>query len=184
MAGSFADQLLKAGLVDKKTVHKSKKQKQQHSKLERKGNIAADFSDVERLAAEKEAKIERDRQLNLQRLQVQHEKEYRVQVSQLLLQHRIRTDGGEVKYHYTDAHTQKIKSLYVTALQQEQLARGIIAICCDDKGAFLVPRIIADKAFERFPPAVSYVAVETTAQAEDDEDDPYKDYQIPDDLMW
>lgn len=184
MAGSLSDQLLKAGLVNKKSVHKTKKQKQQHSKLERKGNVVADHSDSERLAAEKAAKIERDRQLNMLRIQSQREKEAKIQVAQLLSQHRIRVEDGEVKYHYSDAQTQKVKSLYVTALHQEQLARGIIAICNDDKGAFLVPRILADKAFERYPPAVSYVASVTVDAESLDDDDPYKDFQIPDDLMW
>lgn len=44
MANSLADQLLKAGLVNKKSVHKAKKEKHQNSKLARKGNIGVDTS--------------------------------------------------------------------------------------------------------------------------------------------
>ena len=184
MAGSFADQLLKAGLVNKKSVQNAKKTKQKNAKLERKGNIASDESTAARLAADKASQVERDRQLNLQRTEQQRERENKIQVAQLLTQHRITGQEGDVKYHYTDAHTQKIKSLYVTELQQEQLARGIIAVCTDGEKTLLVPRIIADKAMERYPLAVSYIATANDALDVDAEEDPYKDYQIPDDLMW
>lgn len=184
MAGSFADQLLKAGLVDKKSVHKAKKTKQKNAKLERKVNIAVDESTAARLAADKAAHIERDRQLNLQRTEQQREHEYKIQVAQLLDRHKIAIHDGDVKYHYTDAQTQKIKSLYVTDLQQEQLARGLIAICNDGTQTVLVPRIIADKAMERHAQSVVYIAEANDVLLEDPEDDPYKDYQIPDDLMW
>ena len=57
-------------------------------------------------------------------------------------------------------------------------------MCTDGEKTLLVPRIIADKAMERYPLAVSYIATANDALDVDAEEDPYKDYQIPDDLMW
>lgn len=182
MANSLADQLLKAGLVNKKSVHKAKKEKHKNLKQERQGSQGRDTSNEERLAAQKVEQIERDRQLNLERQQEKLQKEYKVQVAQLINQHRITGEKGDIKYNYTDAHSRKVKSIYVTELQQNQLARGIIAICSDEVKTFLIPRIIADKAAQRYEQAILYIA--DISEQEIDEDDPYKDYQIPDDLMW
>jgi len=182
MSKSLADQFLKAGLVNKKSVHKAKKEKYQQGKAERKGSATVDNTKEERLAAQKAEQIERDKQLNFEREQKRLEKEYQAQVNQLINQHIISANDADIKYNFTDAHTKKVKSMYVTELQQHQLARGLIAIAFNGEKNVLVPRIIADKAVERHEAAVLYIAevVDDTP----DEDDPYKDYQIPDDLMW
>lgn len=182
MSNSLADQFLKAGLVNKKSVHKAKKEKYQQGKAERKGSAEVDTSKAERLAAQKAEQIERDKILNQERELKRLEKEHQAQVSQLISQHQISTADAEIKYNFTDAHSQKVKSMYVTELQQYQLAKGLIAIAFNGEKNVLIPRVIADKAAERDASAILYIA--EIRDDTPDEDDPYKDYQIPDDLMW
>ena len=76
----------------------------------------------------------------------------------------------------------KIKSIYVTEEQQKQLARDQIVIVSLEGGLFeLVPKKAAEKIAQRDPTSVIENKVtESTVQA----DDPYADYQIPDDLVW
>ncbi len=75
----------------------------------------------------------------------------------------------------------KIKKLNVTGKQQDQLARGLIAIVLLGEGYELVPAAIADKIRQRDPEVVLLLNEKGDG---DDGDDPYADYPIPDDLMW
>ena len=65
---------------------------------------------------------------------------------------------------------------------QEQIIRGVLAVVKLGEGYELVPRIVADKIAQRDEHAV--VVANTKSGQQVDEDDPYKDYVIPDDLMW
>ena len=65
---------------------------------------------------------------------------------------------------------------------QHQLSRGMLAIAKLDQSYFIIPAVVADKIRERNATFVVYQA-EPSKQAVV-EDDPYADYQIPDDLMW
>jgi uncharacterized protein YaiL (DUF2058 family) len=64
----------------------------------------------------------------------------------------------------------------------EQVARGVLAVVKLGEGYELVPRVVADKIAERDPKVV--LVANTKSAQQQDEDDPYKDYVIPDDLMW
>lgn len=182
MANSLSDQLLKAGLVNKQKAQQAKKQKQKSQKLARKGQVTEDQADKERLAAERAAQVDRDRQLNKQLIEQQRQKEYLAQVRQLLQQHEIIIENGDIRYNYKEAGGNKIKSIYVTELQQTQLSKGLIAISTDQERQYLVPRIIAEKAEQRVKSSLVFLASNESQDLDDD--DPYKDYQIPDDLMW
>lgn len=181
MAKSLADQLLKAGLVDKKSVSKAKQEKRKQTKQVLKGHAEADTETAARLHQQKQEKIERDRQLNETRVAAERAKAIKAQVRQMLEQSQ-QSVQGDVRFNYTDARTRKIKQMYVSADAQERLARGQLVICADDERYVVVPRNVADKVAERFPEAIIFCAAEKTTQM--DEDDPYKDFPIPDDLMW
>jgi uncharacterized protein YaiL (DUF2058 family) len=97
----------------------------------------------------------------------------------LIASHRI-VRSGDIAYQFVDGG--KIKKLQVSNLLQRQLARGQIAIVRDRDSYQLIPAAIAAKIAERDAQAV---LVLHRAEAEAvDEDDPYADYPIPDDLMW
>lgn len=180
MAKSLADQLLNAGLVDKKKAKQAEQEKRKQSRQQKKGQAEPDETQ-QRLARERAEKAERDRELNRQRQEAEQAKAVRAQVRQMLEQSAVRAEG-EVRFSFTDGRINKIKQLYVNETAQAQLAKGRLAICADEERYFLVPRNVADKIAERVAEAVIFVA--DAQAAEPDEDDPYKDFPIPDDLMW
>ena len=76
----------------------------------------------------------------------------------------------------------KITKAWVTAKQQAQLERGQIAIVALGDGYELVPTVVAEKIRQRDENAV--LLLNERGKNAVDEDDPYKDFPIPDDLMW
>ena len=181
MGKSLADQLLGAGLVDEKKVKKAKQEKRKAKKMARSGIAVETDNSAERIAEEKAAQVERDRLLNLERQQQEQEKAMRAQAVQMLEQHQLDC-AGEVTFNFVDPRTNKVKQLHVDAHTQRHLAQANLAICLLRDKYVVVPRNIAEKAAQRFADVLIYIAPEQEAQV--DEDDPYKDYQIPDDLMW
>lgn len=182
MAKSLADQLLKAGLVDQKKVKNAQKEQRKQSKQpkQKKGASAVDETQA-RLAQQRAEKAERDRLLNLQRVEAERQKAMRAQVKQMLDHSGFRSQG-DIRFNFTDSASKKIKQIYVTQKEQDQLARGVLAICQNGEQYVLVPRNIADKIAERFSEAVVFLVDKSESDAADD--DPYKDYPVPDDLMW
>ncbi len=175
---SLQEQLLKAGLADEKKAKQIKKEQRQAKKAN-KGKPQVNES---RLAAEKALaeKVQRDRELGRQRQAEADKKAIYAQIVQLVNTSRIDRKGGEVAYQFTDG--KKIKKLYVTSAQQNQLTKGMIAISKLGEEYELVPANIAEKIAQR---DASVILVHNKPGADQvDEDDPYADYPIPDDLMW
>jgi hypothetical protein len=181
MAKSLAEQLLGAGLVDQKKAKQSQQEKRKETRAQHKlKKPPADEIQV-RLAKERADKTERDRGLNQQRLAADNLKAMRAQVRQMLEHSGIKPDG-DIRFNFNDPRSNKIKSMYVSSKQQNQLAQGQLAVCSDGEHYVLVPRNIADKIAQRFHEAVIFLADYTNDVLSDD--DPYKDYPVPDDLMW
>jgi len=72
--------------------------------------------------------------------------------------------------------------MYVTSELQSQLSRGQLAIAKLDDEYVLVPGKIAQKIRQREETII--LLLNDNKAPEIIEDDPYADYQIPDDLMW
>ncbi|MFT4822847.1 MAG: hypothetical protein ACJAUG_001746 [Halioglobus sp.] len=176
---SLQDQLLKAGIVDKKKVKEIKKEQRKQAKQQPKGHAQVDEAKEQaRLALEKRS--EQDRQMNKE-LQAQAEKKaIQAQVIQLIKMNKINRGSGELAYQFTDE--KKIKKLYVTGELQQQLIKGQIAITRLGESYELVPAPVAEKIQQRNAAAI--VLLNQKDSQEIDADDPYADYQIPDDLMW
>jgi uncharacterized protein YaiL (DUF2058 family) len=69
----------------------------------------------------------------------------------------------------------------VSKTVQQHLSGGRLAIVRLDEGYELVPNVVAERILARDPQW--FVSRNDKVEVED-EDDPYKDYKIPDDLMW
>lgn len=182
MSKSIADQMMGLGLADKKQVQKDKAEKRKQEKLTRKHKLESEDESKQAVEKARREKAEHDRQLNLERQQQAEEKALLAQVKQILQHTRISTDKGDIKYNFADRHDNKIKSLYVTSAIQDSLANGKLAIIASDEQYHVVTKTVADKIAERVPSSVVFVADTDESQTEDD--DPYKDFVIPDDLMW
>lgn len=179
---SLRDQLLKAGLTDKQSVKTVAKQKQKQAKKPNKGRAAVPdiAKQVEQARIEKENK---DKALNRQRQLAVEQKAQQSQIKQLVQSSKIDRSDGEVAYNFSIDG--KIKSLHVTAEQHKQLVRNQVGIVSLIKDQFeLVPSIVAEKIRLRDP---SFVVTANESEEPKDaleQDDPYADYQIPDDLIW
>lgn len=178
MANSLQDQLLKAGLADAKQARKAAAGKA--PKKKKKKGQAPELSASAQAARQAMAeKAERDRQLNQQRKVEAEQKALMAQVRQLVEQNRLPRDEGEIGYHFQDGA--KVRKLFVTQAVFDQLGKGRADIVRLDDGYEVVPEGIADKIRVR---CEDCVIPRNAEQAAPDEDDPYKDYQVPDDLMW
>ncbi len=178
---SLQDQLLKAGLADAKKAKQINKEKRKEAKQQPKGQPKADeIAEAARRAQQEKA--ERDRQLNREKQAQAEQRAIEAQVKQLIVTNRVaRGGGGESDVAYQFAHGKKIKKIFVSPAQQDQLVRGLLAIVELDGGYELVPAKVAEKIAQR---NTDRVLVRNEASQAPDEDDPYADYQIPDDLMW
>lgn len=183
MANSLRDQLLKQGLVDEKKLKQinsseRKKQKQQrHSKDTR--------PDEARLLAQQALaeKAERDRELNRQQREMAERKAIAAQIAQLIQLNRIPRDKGEIAFNFVD--DKKVKRLHVTADVRDQLSSGLLAIVALNGRYEVVPAAVAEKIRQRDETTIIVCNDRRQPETEqEDTDDPYADYKVPDDLMW
>jgi uncharacterized protein YaiL (DUF2058 family) len=176
---SLQEQLLKAGLVDKNKAKQANQEKSKQKKVERRTGTQTE--NETRLAAQEAQRkqAERARELNAQRDAAARQKAIVAQIAQMVQQNRQSKGNGDIAYHYTIGS--KIERMYVSAAVQQHLVAGRLVIVCLGNAVELVPKVIADKIAERDPSIV--VRVNKSA-AVVEEDDPYADFKIPDDLMW
>jgi len=178
LSNSLQNQLLKIGLVDEKKVKQVKKEK--HKQAKQRGKKAVPVDEAARLAQQSAAeKAERDRELNRQRREEAERRALAAQVRQLIEMNRLPREEGEIPYNFSDNNT--VKRLYVTEQMQRQLGLGRLSIVRLDEQYELVPTAVAEKIRQRDE---SCVILCNEPDEHNDEDDPYADYQIPDDLMW
>lgn len=176
---SLQEQLLKAGLADKKKAKRVNQDKSKQKKVERRTGTQS--VDEARLAAleTQQKNLERTRDLNAQRVAAANEKSIAAQIAQMVQQSRQSKGAGDIAYNFT--HGTKIERLYVSAEVRAHLVAGRLVIVRLGSATELVPKVVADKIAERDPSLVVRVNKTST---EIDADDPYAAFQIPDDLMW
>ena len=176
---SLQDQLLKAGLIDDKKANKIKKNKHKQTKKKHKNKI--ETTDEAKLAAQRAQaeKVERDRQLNQQRKIDAERKAIAAQVRQLVEMNRQSREDGDIDYSFTDGTL--VKRILVTGAQLKQLSNGRLCIIRLDEQYELIPTLVAEKI--RMRDAGTQILSNQSTEIPD-EDDPYVDYKVPDDLMW
>jgi len=126
-------------------------------------------------------KAKKDKKLNEKRQAEAAKKQLAAQIKQLVDGSKLDRVDGETAYHFT--FEKKVKSIYVTQEQQKQLSLGQVMIISLGAEMFeVVPKKVAEKIAERDANCV--IKNDTATLTESDEDDPYADYQIPDDLVW
>ena len=186
---SLRDQLLQAGLLDPKKAQKQEQQtrEQRHQRREQTKKAAA-APDPRVIAQQKAAaeKAARDAELNRKAQDKLEQKARRAQVKQLIEQHRVaKVAESEELYNFVDGT--RIRRLPVDRPMREKLIAGTLVIVRCDGRYEIVPADIAARIVERDPYAALRAPAAGAAPAEmpaADEDDPYRDHKIPDDLMW
>ena len=175
--GSLRDQLKDAGLVTAKQVRKAEKGALR-SDLRIKKGIDVDEAKNE-VEAARLKKLDEDRQKNERLNDLAKEKALSAQVKQLIASNSKRQDGN-VAYNFEDQG--KIKKIYISEENKRQLNKGYLAIVQADDKYDLVPEVVAQKIEARSAKTVLFLHDRSNEII--DEDDPYKDYPIPDDLEW
>ena len=177
---SLKDQLLKAGLADKKQARRAEHEKRQAKQRQAKGQAPADQVDVR---AAREAQAERSRALNAQREEQARARALAAEVAQIIATNKISRENGDVPYQFTDQR--KVQKIYVPKALIDPLARGQMGVvrAGQGKGYEVVPLETALRLRERAPEVVVSLHAPQKASTAD-EDDPYADFPIPGDLMW
>lgn len=180
MSNPFQDQLLKAGLVTKKQVQKanqdkSRKNKQQHAKKDK--PVDETKLKAQQAAAEK---AKRDKELNKQKETQARQKATSIEINQLIENNCLtRDDDCDIAYNFE--HNKKVKHIYINAEMKQKIIQGKLGIARIEGRYELVTKAIAEKIKQRNDKRiVIYDEIIQSGNA----NDPYADYQIPDDLTW
>ncbi|MFM1887356.1 MAG: hypothetical protein RL026_2513 [Pseudomonadota bacterium] len=178
---SLRDQLLKAGLVTEKQVEQAERQQKQQQFRQPRDRRQPQGPTPAQLAAQKAAaeKAARDAELNRKQQAKLELKARHAQARQLVEQHQVARVESDDYYNFVDGV--RIRRVSVAPEQRERLIRGELAIIRLEGRYSFVPAAIAGEIRERVPKAVVH---HNTPKAEAAGDDPYKDYVVPDDLMW
>ncbi len=176
-SGSLRDQLLQAGLASKKQVKKAAKGAHRQDIRIKKGVEVDENKQI--IEAERLAKLERDKEMNAAQNEKALVKSLQAQVKQLASTNSKRS-AGDVAYKFSDG--KKVKTIHISASNKTELNKGFLAIVRAEEGYDLVPLKIARKIEERSPESLVYIYDRSVDEMA--EDDPYKDYPIPDDLEW
>jgi len=179
MANSLQDQLLKAGLVSEAQLNSSKKQ--EHRSKKRSGSRKKPGAGSAEVAQRQQRKADQDKALNAKKERERQANELRLQIRELVLSNAESLAGADVPYNVV--RKGRIRRIYVTGAQRDQLVAGTLAVTTAKGRHHLVPIKTADRIAELMPEYFVF-----RAGAEDTpppgEDDPYAEFKVPDDLMW
>ncbi|MEJ6475851.1 DUF2058 domain-containing protein [Pseudoalteromonas piscicida] len=177
--GSLQDQLLKAGLTTEHKAKVAKTQKRKQQKKKKKG-ATSDQTDLQKhIEQTKQEQQKRAEELNKAKLEALKDKEQIARVKQILEHHNQDAIRGDVTFNFT--YQNKVKELEVNAETQKALSKGRLAICVLEEQFYVLQDEPARKIAEVDE---KYIVFHVEDNQQGDEDDPYADFEVPDDLMW
>lgn len=184
MSNPFQDQLLKAGVVSKQQVNKvnqeKHKKKKQHKQLSNKDKNSIVDKTKLKVQQEAEDKAKRDRELNQRKEDHAKQKAISIEINNLISENCVdREENCDIVYNFE--HQKKVKRIYVNEEMKQQIIKGLLGIARIEGRYELIPKPIAEKVQQRNEKRVVLITKDSN---EADENDPYADYQIPDDLTW
>jgi len=186
MSLSLREQLLAAGLVSSKQVKQAEQQQRQQAKKQphaKKGAQTEAQNEQQRAAKQAQAaKVARDQELNRQREAERARQARLAEIRQLVEQNRIPRVESEDYFNFV--HRNKIHRIAVNPELRAKITSGAVMIV--RYGKFYAPVLpeIADKVRERDADSVVNLSASLTDSPAPAEDDPYKDFVVPDDLHW
>jgi uncharacterized protein YaiL (DUF2058 family) len=187
MSMSLRDQLLKAGLVTEQQAKEAERQagQQQRHKQKQQPKDKRDSASAAEVAARQAqaAKVARDQELARRQKELADAKARQAQVDQLIEQHRLPRAETDERYNFTVGG--KIRRIAADAALRGRILRGEVVIVRGSAGYALVPAEAAERIRERNARSVVvWLTAAAPAAAKPAEDDPYKGFEVPDDLMW
>jgi uncharacterized protein YaiL (DUF2058 family) len=177
MSLSLREQLIQAGLANEKQIKETGQLTYKRSPPKnRPPPVDAQKQAAERAQA---AKAARDLELNRQRQEKAERKARAAEVKQLIEQHRLPKIESDDYYYFVAG--KKARRMAVNAERRAQMINGVVVVVRCDGRYDVVPAAIAERLKERDVHSVIPYDAKETAVAEDD---PYKDFVVPDDLTW
>lgn len=181
MSLSLREQLLKAGLVSEQQVQRVERDQRQQQYQAPRGRKKPTGPTPQQIAAQKAAaeKAARDAELNRRKQEKLERRAKYAQIKQLVAAHQVPRVETEDFYNFQDG--KQVRRIEVTPELREQLMAGQLAIVrCEGRFAF-VPAAIGMQIGARVDKALLHLNRPDVKPAEDD---PYKEFVVPDDLMW
>jgi uncharacterized protein YaiL (DUF2058 family) len=129
------------------------------------------------------AKVARDQELNRKREEKAKRRARLAEIEQIIEQNRVPRLETEDYYSFIDG--KKIRRMAVDPERREKLTSGVLAIVRYKGHYAVVPKETAERIRERDENMVVPMAQpKDGAPAQAAAEDPYKDFVVPDDLMW
>ena len=178
MSLSLREQLLQAGLVGSKQVKKAEQEKRQQTRK----NPHAQSEQQQAVQKAQAEKAARDKELNRKRDEERQRQAKLAEIRQIVEQNRLpRIESDE---YFNFVHRNKIHRIAVDAALRERITKGDVLLVRYGKSYAPVMPDIAEKVRERDAVSVVDINAQITSGSQPDEDDPYRDFAVPDDLMW
>lgn len=183
MNSSLRDQLLSLGLVTEKQARQVTQQEQQRQFRDRsKAPPAPTPRAAPQVRQQLAARSARDQELNRRRQDKAQRKARLAEIQQLVEQHRL--PRLETDDHYSFIDGRKVRRMSVDAQRRAQLTSGAVAIVRYKGHYAVVPAEIGERIRQRDQQMVVPHMKADLADSAVPQDDPYKDFIVPDDLMW
>lgn len=179
---SLQEQLMNSGLVNKQKAKQAQTEKRRQAKQKKKKGTVV-ISDVQKAVQEKtELQRQKDLADNQETQQQLAIRAAHGKLIQMIAQHCEKDYQGELDYHFT--YENKVKRIAVTPSIQQGLIKGSFAICVLNEEFYLINKEAAEKLRAIDESVLVALHDQTDNSTENEADDPYAEFAIPDDLMW
>ncbi|MEA3465845.1 MAG: DUF2058 family protein [Thermodesulfobacteriota bacterium] len=132
MGLSLQEQLLKAGLVNKKQLKKAEHDKRVQNKKKKKAGVTTSNAATNKLQQQQSEQAKLDRKLNVERRELAQRKADQAAAQQMIKLNQLALEEGDVVYHYVDGG--QIKRILVSQNIADKLSEGAmgLAVCQED----------------------------------------------------
>ena len=206
MSSSFADQLLKAGLVSESDISKADEEKKQRAaqrkaKHANKGNRPSHKktankkpkapvsnevanAEVSKVIGASKARAEKAQAKKAQQAFAENRRVINMKIAELLKDQPVEEPQDEsqgdnsIKFSYV--YEGKVRGIYVSESQQKRLAAGELAVTVIKAKTKLIPAALATPLQAIDPKRFIHIVKQETVDA----DDPYAGFEVPDDITW
>jgi uncharacterized protein YaiL (DUF2058 family) len=178
---SLQDQLMKSGLINKQKAKQAQTEKRRKAKQKKKKG-SVEITEAQReIDLQKERQKQQDLEKNQAIQAALDERAAHGKLIQMIAQHCEKDYQGEIDYHFT--YDNKVKRIAINDSTQQRLVNGSLAICVLNEEFYLINKEATEKLAE-IDSSVLVALHEKVDVDSIDEDDPYAEFAIPDDLIW
>lgn len=178
---SLQEQLMKSGLINKQKAKQAQTDKRRKAKQKKKKGTV-EVSDVQlSIDAQKEQQRLQDLEKNRQTQADLDARSAHGKLIQMIAQHCEKNYQGEIDYHFT--YDNKVKRIAINDDIQTSLVNGRLAICVLNEEFYLINKEATEKLAE-IDASVLVALHEKVDVNAIEEDDPYAEFAVPDDIVW